>query len=61
MNASNGYGGKNWCVWICTVVGSEEKGWELGIALGKDPFNDCGGRDGEHCSASVYLHVVSAL
>lgn len=39
----------------------EEKGWELGIALGKNWFSDCEGRDGEHCSASVYLHVVSAL
>lgn len=43
------------------MVGSEEKGWELGIALGKGRFSGCEGRDGEHCFASMYLHVVSSL
>lgn len=52
------------CVCVCMDLynGGLWREWlGAGIALGKDQFSDCEGRDGEHWSAFMYLHVVSAL
>ena len=49
------------CMGLYTRWALKRKVGELGIALGKHQFSDCRERDGEHRSASVYLHDVSAF